>query len=197
VLAVHPSLPVKSVKELIALAKARPGEINVVSSAVGGSNHLAAAQFAGLAGIKLVLIPYKGSAQAMPELLSGAVHMTFESGLQIMPYAKSGKLRVLAVTTAQPSAQYPDLPTVAAAGVPGYDAAGRNAIWAPANTPSAIVTRLSEEIARLLRRPEVKEKLLSVGSEAVGGSPDELAAAMKSEITQTAKVLKSAGIRAE
>ena len=196
VLVVHPSVPVKSVKELIALAKARPGDLNFASGAFGGGNHRASALFASMAGIKIVLVPYVGSARTMPDLLSGAVHLTFETGALVMPYVKLGKLRALAVTTAQPSALFPGLPTIAAT-LPGYESVSLTAVWAPAKTPAAIITRLSQEIVRALNRAEVKEKFLTSGVEPGSSSPEELAAIVKAELALYGKLAKEAGIKVE
>lgn len=196
VLVVHPSLPVRSVKELIALAKARPGALNYATGGTGSSPHIAVALFAAMAGIKIVHVPYKGGGPALIDLLSGQVQMTID-GSQLVPHIKSGKLRALAVTTLQPTALFPDLPPVAAAGVPGYESAGIYGVLAPAKTPVTLIKRLNEEIVRAIHQADVKEKFISVGVEVVGSSPEELVAKLNSEIPRWSKVIKDASIRSD
>jgi len=196
ILIVHPSLPVRSVKELIALAKARPGELNYGSANTGGSAHLAAELFKSIAGVNIVRVAYKGNGPALTALLGGEVQLMFPNTPSAAPHVKSGKMRALAVTGSQPSALVPGLPTVSASGLPGYEAISIDAVYAPAKTPAAIIGRLNQEIARLLNRPDTKEKLLSVGVEVVASSPEQLAAAIKSEIALWSKVIKDAGITA-
>ena len=197
IVAVHPSLPVRSVKELIALAKARPGEINYATAAPGTSSHLAAELFKAMAGVNMVSIPYKGAGPALNGLLGGEVQLMFPNAATVAPHIKSGRLRAIAVTSARPSALLPGVPTATASGLPGYEAASINAVFAPANTPGAIVTLLNREIVRIINLRDVKEKFLRAGVETVGGSPAELAAAMKSEVARMSKVIKDAGIRDE
>ncbi len=197
ILAVHPSVPAKSVKELIALARAKPGELNYGSGSLGSSSHLAAELFKAMAGVNIVRIPYKGVGPALVGLLGGQVQVIFPSASSAAPYMKAGSLKALAVTTAQPSPLAPGLPTVAASGVPGYEAATPLGIFAPAKTPPAIINRLNQEIARALNKPEIKERLFNSGVEVVGSSPGGLAATMKSEMARLGKVIKDAGIREE
>jgi tripartite-type tricarboxylate transporter receptor subunit TctC len=197
IVAVHPSMPVKSVKELTALAKARPGELNYGSGSIGASTHLAAELFKSMAGVNIVRVPYKGGGPATIALVTGEVQLMFATVGLVTPHVKSGRLRALAVTTAQPSALAPGLPTVAASGVPGYESASILGILAPAKTPEGIINRLNQEIVRALHRPEVKERLFSSGVETVGSSPVELAATMRAESAKWGKVVKEAGIRAE
>jgi tripartite-type tricarboxylate transporter receptor subunit TctC len=194
VLVVHPSVPAKSVKELIALAKARPGELNYSSSTNGTASHLAGELFKAMAGVNMVRIAYKGAGLAINDLISGQVQLTFVTATSVMPHVKSGRLRAVAVTSARPFALFPELPTVAASGLPGYEATSVGCVLAPAKTPEAIVNRLNQEIVRFLRTNEAKEKFFSSGSEVVGGSPEQLAAAMKTEMTRMGKVIKDAGI---
>ena len=195
VLAVHPSVPVKSVKELIALAKARPGELNYGSSGVATPPHLCTELFKSMAGVNLVHVAYKGGAAATTALLAGEVQVPIIDAALITPHAKSGKLSALAVTSATPSPLVPDLPTIAASGLPGYEWIGMTAIFAPGKTPGAIINRLNQEIVRVINRTDVKERFSTAGAEAAGSSPEELAAIIKSDIAKMGKVIKDAGIR--
>ena len=197
VLVVHPSMPVKSVKELIALAKARPGELNYEFSGTGGASHLAGELFKGMAGVSILSIPYKGSGPALTALMSGEVHMGFENTITIMPHIRSGRVKALAVGSAQPSALTPGLPTVAASGLLGFEAGTFYGVFAPAKTPETIIRRLNQEIVRFLSMPEVKQKILASGAEPVGNSPEEFATTIKSDMARLGKVIKDAGIRAE
>jgi len=197
ILTVHPSLPVKSVKDLIALAKARPGELNYGSGSTGASNHLAAELFNAMAGVNMVRIPYKGGGPAVLGLIGGQVQLMFATAASVAPHIKSARLRAVAITSAEPSARFPGLPTVAATGLPGYSAETLYGVFAPANTPAAIVDRLNQEIARALGRAEVKERLFSLGIEAVGNSPQAFAAVIKSDMAKWGKVIKNAGIHEE
>ena len=169
ILVVHPSLPVKSVKELIALAKAKPGELNYGSGAAGGPTHLATELFKAMAGVNILRIPYKSGGAGLSALMGGEVQLTLESGGAVAPYIKSGRLRALAVTTQKPSALAPDLPTIGASGVPGYEAASTIGLFVPGRTPTAIINQLNQETVRVLQRADVKEKLFSSGLEVVGG----------------------------
>ncbi len=197
VLAVHPSVPVKSVKELIDLAKAKPGTLNYSSGATGASAHLASELFKSMAGVSITRVAYKGGGAAVTGLLGAEVQMSIFDASLIMPHVKSGKLRALAVTTAQPSALVPGVPTVAASGLSGYEAAGLGGIFAPAKTTAAIINRLNQEIVRVLNQPDVKDKLLSAGIEAVGNSPEQFATLVKSEIAKMSKLIKDAGIKVD
>ena len=194
---VHPSLPARSVRELIALAKAKPGVLNYASGSAGGSQHLAGELFRTMANINMVRISYKGGVSAVNSLIQGEVQLGFASSASVAAHVKSGRLRAIAVTSAQTSALSPELPTVAASGLPGYEMTAKNGIFAPTGTPAAIVNRISETIARIVNGAEVKEKFLVSGGEPVGSSPEEFAAAIKSEITRVSKLIKDAGIRAE
>jgi tripartite-type tricarboxylate transporter receptor subunit TctC len=197
VLATHPSLPVKSVKELIALARARPGELNYARGAPGGPPHISGELFKSMAKLNIVLVSYKGTASAVVGVVGGEVQFMFMSANTVIPHAKTGRLRALAVTSAEPSELAPGLPTVAASGVPGYKSETMHAMLLPAKTPAAIVNRLNEELVRVLHGPELKEKLLGSGVGVVGSTPDELAAAIKAEMASLGKVIKDAGIRVQ
>ncbi len=195
ILVVHPSLPVKSVKELIALGKARPGQLNYGAGAIGASTHLASELFKVMAGVNIVHVPYKSSGGAVAPLLAGEIQVMFGTSATVTTIIRSGKVRALAVSTAQPSALAPGLPTVAAAGnLPGYESAATAGVFAPPATPQAIIKRLHDEINRVLGRADVKERFFNQGVEIVGGSPQDTAAFIKSDIAITARIIKQAGI---
>ncbi len=194
VLVVHPSVAANSVKELIALAKAKPGALNFASSGTGGSSHLSGELFKALAGINIVHVPFKGSGAALASQIAGEVQLQFSPAATASPHVKSGRLRALAATTAQPSPLAPGLPVIAAT-LPGYEAIQILGIFAPAKTPAARVNRLSQEIVRILKQADVKEQLASFGMEATGSTPEELAATLKFEIAKWGKLLKDAGVR--
>jgi tripartite-type tricarboxylate transporter receptor subunit TctC len=196
ILVVHPQLPVKSVDELIALARSRPGELNFGTSGTGNSVHIAGELFRVMAAVQIVRINYKGAGRALTELCAGAVHMMFGVPGSVGPYVKAGRLTALAVTTPERSILAPGLPTVAAA-VPGYESVSYLAIFAPAGTPQPVVARLHDEIARALARQDVKERLFIAGLEASPTTPDELAAIVRSDMKKTGEFLRTAGIRAE
>ena len=197
ILSVHPSLPVKSVKELIALAKARPGELNYSSGPAGGIDHIAGELFKNLTGVKTVWVPFKGGVAAIVAVASGEVQLTFGSVGATAPLIKSGKLKPLAITSAQPSALSADLPTMAASGVPGFEIVSTDAIYAPAKTPAAIVNQLNQEILRILRTKDVQERYLALGAEVIASSPEEHIAKLKSRIVTIGKVIKVAGIKVD
>jgi len=197
ILAVHPALPVRSVKELIALAKSRPGELNYGSSGTGTSGNLAAELFKAMAGVNIVHIPYKGTAPSIMAVISGEAQVTiYDAGL-VGPHVKSGKLKALAVTSAEPSQLAPGLPTVAASGLPGYEAVSMTGLFAPGKTPPAIVNRLNHEMVRVIQLPDVKERFLNAGSEPIGNSPEQFAVIIKADMARVGKVIKDAGIRAQ
>jgi tripartite-type tricarboxylate transporter receptor subunit TctC len=197
ILAVHPSLPVKSVRELIALAKAHPGELNYSSVSTGGATHLATELFNTMANVKIVHVPYKGAAPASTALVSGEVQlMIFDIGV-LMPHAKTGRVRALAVTSATPSALVPGLPTLSDSGLPGYEAIGMTGMFATAKTPQPIIDRLNREVARALSRPEVKERFLVAGLETVGSTQEQFIAAIKADAAKMAKVIKDANIKVD
>ena len=191
VLVVHPSVAINSVRDLIAMAKSKPGALNYASGGNGSSTHLAAEVFKDMAGVNIVRIAYKGGGPALIDLLSGQVHMSFANAGPVMAHVKAGRLRALAVTSAKPSALAADLPTVAASGVPGYEAAAIVDMFAPAKTPDAVVVRLNRELVRVLNQADVKERFLASGGEAVGSTPQELTDVMKSEIARLGKLVKA------
>ena len=195
ILVVHPSLPVKSVKELIAFAKRRPGELNYGTSSTGAANHIAGELFQSMTGTKLVRIAYKGGAQSVNSLISGELHVSFPAAGSIMGQVKAGKVRALAVTSPQPTALAPGIPTMAQSGLPGYETVSYTCLFAPAKTPPAIITRLSEEVGRSLHVPAVKERLFNVGSEVVASTPAQAAATIKSETDRLRKLINDNGLR--
>ncbi len=194
VLVVHPSLPVKSVKDLIALAKARPGVLNYGGSVPSSSGNLTAELFKSMAGVNIVGINYKGNGQAVIAVMAGEVHLLFGTAASVAPQLKSGRLRGLAVTFAQPSALAPGLPTVAASGLPGFEAGTTYATFVPANTPAAIIGLLNRALVSVLSRGETKSKLLDNGIEAVTSSPEQLAATISGEVIRMGKVIRDTGI---
>jgi tripartite-type tricarboxylate transporter receptor subunit TctC len=197
IIVVHPSLPSKTLKELIALAKARPGQLNYASGASGASTHLGPELLKAMAGIDITRVPYKGGAQALADLVGGQVQMMFVNPSPGMPYIKAGRLRALAITSAQPSPLFPSLPTVAAAALPGFEHTAKVGIYGPANMPAAVLQKLNQGLVHVLNGAEIKEKFFELGIETVGSTPEQLAAAMKSEMTRMGKVIKDAGIREE
>ena len=197
ILAVHPSLPVRSVKELISLARARPGQIMYASAGSGTSTHLAAALFEHLAGIKLVHVPYKGGGPAIVDVLAGQVPVTFGTAASVSPHTRSGRLRGLAVTGGQRSAVLPDLPTIAESGLPGYEMLNWLGLFAPAGTPRAVVEKLSGEAIRIVRLLEVRDRLNAQGAEPSPLATGEFAAFVKSEVEKWAKVVAATGMTAE
>ena len=196
ILVVQPSLPVKTVKDLIALAKSKPGTLNFPSAGVGSSSHLAGEMLKTMAGIDMVHVPYKGGGPALIALLSGQVQIMFATLPAAMPHMKSGKLRPVAVTTSHRSQALPELPTIAESGVPGYEAATWYGLLAPAGTPKAIVGRLHAEIVKILAT-DTRQLLMAQGFEPVGNTPAEFAAYIRSEITKWGKVIRDAGIKPE
>jgi tripartite-type tricarboxylate transporter receptor subunit TctC len=194
VLVVHPSLPVKSVKELVALAKAKPGQIDYASSGNGSSQHLFAALFTTLANVNMNHIPYKGSGQATVDLISGQVTVSFPGIAGMMQHVKAGRLRVLAVTSAKRSPQLPEAPTIAEAGVKGYAAEQWLGFLGPAALPKDIIARLNTETARVLRQPELQNSFRNVGAEASYLDPNEFGALLKAELPKWAKVVKATGM---
>ena len=197
IIVVHPSLPVKSVRDLIALAKAKPGALNYSSSGNGSSSHLAAELFKSMASVNIVRIPYKSGSTRISSLIGGEVQVEFAVSSSVMPYVQSGKLRPVAVTSLQPSALAPGLPTVTATGVPGYEAVAFYGAFAPAKTPAAIINRLNQEMVRYLVTAVAKEQLLGRGADAASSTPEQLASTMKSEIAKISKIIKAAGIVAD
>jgi tripartite-type tricarboxylate transporter receptor subunit TctC len=195
ILIVHPSLPAHSVKELIALAKARPGQLSYASSGVGGATHMTAEIFRMMAGIDIVHIPYKGSGQAMADLVGGQVPIAFDQITSSLPNVESGKLRALAVTSAKRFPSVPKLPTMSEAGVPGYDAVSWNGLAAPAGTSPEILLRVQKEVARIVQLPDIRDRFFKDGIEAVASTPEQFAAHIRSERAKWEKVVVAAGIK--
>jgi tripartite-type tricarboxylate transporter receptor subunit TctC len=195
-LVVHPSLPARSVKQLIALAKAKPNEINYASVGIGSGTHLAGELFNYLTGVKMMHIPYKGTGQVMPDLLGGQVAVHFGS-TSVVPHVKAQKLVPLGVTGAQRSAALPQVPTVAESGIPGFEVTAWNAIFAPAGTPPAIVNRLNGIVKSGMALPEAKAVMEAQGLDVSTSTPEELGALVKTELAKWAKVIKAAGIKPE
>ena len=196
VLIVHPSLPLKSVKELIALARSRPRALNYGSGGTGSSAHLAAELFNSMAKVEIVRINYKGTGPALNDVIAGQVQMMIATPGSVVPNIKSGRLRALAVTSSEPSRLFPGLPTVAST-LPGYEITAKAGVFAPAGTPAGIVSRLNQEMVRTLNNPEVKERLFGLGVEATSSSPEEFSAIIKSDITRMGKVIRDSGIQME
>ena len=197
VLVVTPSLQAASLSELTALAKAHPGKLNYASNGNGSSAQLAAVLYESMAGVHMVHVPYKGVAQALVELMSGEVQVMFGTLVAILPHIKAGRLRALAVTGRNRSALLPEVPTLAEAGLPGYEAGSWYGILAPSGTPAAVVTRLNAEINSAIRQPEVRERLAAEGAEVVGGAPEEFAFHIRGELERMKKLVRTAGLRIE
>jgi tripartite-type tricarboxylate transporter receptor subunit TctC len=197
VLVVHPSIPATSVKELIALARAKPGQLNFASGSTGSAGHLAGELFKTMAGVDMAHIPYKGAAPAVVDLLGGHVSLMFDNMSSALPNIKSGRVRALAVTTLKRSPLLPQLPTISEAGLRGFDISTWFGIFAPAGTPPDIVARLNAETVRILNTREMKERLLVLGAEPAGNKPDEFAAFVKLEIQKYARVVKASGATAD
>lgn len=196
-LVINPSVPAKSVQELIAHARSRPGALNYGSSGTGGLSHLAGALFSNLAKVDIVHVPYKGGNPALIDVIAGQIQMLFSTLLQANPHIKSGKLRALAVTTPKRSPAAPQLPTMQEAGVPGYEVTQWYGIVAPAKVPPAIIARLSREIAQIMHEPDMKGRLAADGSEAVGSTPEQFGAHVRAEVAKWKKVIQETGIRAD
>lgn len=197
VLSLHPSVPARSVKELIALAKARPGELNFGSAGNASANHLATAKFMHMSGINLTHVPYKGGGPAVISLVSGETSLLFATIPSAIQHIQSGRLRALAVSRAQRNPALPGVPTVAEAGVPGFEAIEWNGVMVPAGTPAAVVRRIHQALAKALAAPAMKDRIVQVGAEVVSSSPEEFAAFIKSEFSAWARVIKEVGITVE
>ncbi len=195
ILVIFPGVPAKSVQELIALAKAAPGKLNYGSAALGTATHISAELFKYMAGVNIVRVPYKGTGTALNDLLGGQVQMMFAVASSVAPHIKAGRLRGLAVTTPKPAAAFPDLPTVAASGLPGYEAVTFSGVFAPSRTPKAIVEQINAEIRNALLKPEAKERLSNSGVDVVAGTPKEFADNIAKDIALVGTVIRSAGIR--
>ena len=197
VLVVHPSVPARSVKEFIALAKARPGQLIFASSGTGQSTHLSGELFKTMAGLDYPHVPYKGSAPAMLDLVGGHVSLMFDNLPTAYPHIKGGKIRALGVTATRRARVLPDVPTIAQAGLPGYDVESWFGIFAPAATPRPLIDRLYSDAAKILAMADVRQKLEEQGADVVGSTPDQFSAHVKREIAKWAKVVKDSGARAE
>ena len=197
ILTAHPSLPASNVRELIALAKSKPGEINYASSGVGTANHLAAELLRSMTGIDIVHVPYKGSGAALPALIGGEVKLGFGPILPALPHVRGGRLKALGVSGIKRSAAAPEIPTIAEQGVPKFEVNSWYGLFVPARTPKAVVTRLNQEMVRILALPDVKERLSRDGVEPASSTPDELSALLKADIALWTKVIRDAKIKVE
>ena len=195
VLIVHPSLPVKTVKELIALAKTRPGQLAYASTGAGQSTHLSAELFKQMARVDMIHVPYKGSAPALTDMVAGQVTVMFDNMPSCLPFVKAGRLKAIAVTSTKRSPTTPELPTVAEAALPGFDVTVWFSVLAPANTPRDIVARLNGEIVKALKAPDMRERLSQQGAEPVGNTPEEFSAVIKRDLAKWSKLVKDANIR--
>jgi tripartite-type tricarboxylate transporter receptor subunit TctC len=196
-LLVHPSIPARSVKELIAVARARPGQLNYASAALGTSNHMAAELFKHMAKVDIVRVAFRGAASAFTAVMSGQVDVLFMLGAGIMPIVQSGKVRAVAVTSLQPSPLFPGLPTVASAGLPGFEMYSLFGLFTPAGAAPGIVSRLNQETVRIFQSPEVRDRLAGTGVESVGSTPEALLSTIQEEVTRIRAVVASAGLREE
>lgn len=197
ILVVNAALPVKTVSDLIALARKRPGELTFASTGNGTSQHLSGESFSMMAGVRMVHVPYKGGPQAMSDLIGGNVALSFENLPNAIGFIRQGKLRPIAVTTAARSPQVPDVPTIAESGLPGYEVMSWQGLWVQSGVPVTIVRRLSEEVVRIVRTPEVRDKFTGLGIDAVGNSPEEFATFIRAEVAKWAKVVKASGARVD
>ena len=197
ILVVHPSLPVNTVKEFIAFARSRPGQLNYASSGNGLAAHLAGELFKTMTRTNMVHIPYKGAGPALVDTLSGQCQVMFATAVSVQPYLQSGRLRPLAVTTATRSRNFPALPSVAEAGVPGFEATSWHGLVAPAGTPQAVITRLNGEINKVLQQPDIRDRLAKQGADVASGTPQQFAAYIRAEIPKWAKVIKDSGAHAD
>ncbi|MEP6872927.1 MAG: tripartite tricarboxylate transporter substrate binding protein [Burkholderiales bacterium] len=197
VVTVSPSLPVTTIKELIALAKSKPGELAFASAGNGSSTHLAVELFCMMAGVKMTHVPYKGSAPALSDVMAGHVQVAFDYMISALPHVRGGRLKGLAVTSAARSAAAPELPTVAEAGVPGFEAIGWNGVMAPARTPQEVIAKLSREIRAVLALPDVTERITGLGSMPHWSSSADFGALVKAEIANWGKVVKASGAKVD
>jgi len=197
VLVVNPAVPVSTVRELIALAKTKPGELNYASGPTGSFPHLTTELFKAMTGVNILRVPYQGTGAAVNSVISGQDQIMFSAALSVMGQVKSGRLKALAVSSAQPSALTPGLPTVAAAGVPGFEAVATLGIFAPAKTPVAVINRLYHDIVLVANDPQIKERFFAAGADVVAGTPEQFAATVKAEMERMGKVIKDQNIRAE
>ena len=196
-LVVHPSVPARTVKEFIALARSRPGQLHYASAGIGTPPHLAGELFKTMTGADIVHVPYKGNGPAYTDLIGGHVSVMFPTIPTAIPHVRTGKLRALGVTTRSRTAIAPELPTLSESGVPGYDVSSWYGLLAPAGTPAAVVARLQREIAKVLRLPDISEKLTAQGLDLVGNTPEAFAGVIQSEIAKWAKVVKASGAKVD
>jgi tripartite-type tricarboxylate transporter receptor subunit TctC len=197
VLVVHPSVPANTVKELIALGRARPGQLIYASPSVGASPHFAAEMFSAMTGVKMLHVPYRGGALVMPDLLSGRVMLYFDSMQNATPHIRSGRVRALGVAALKRVQSAPDIPTIAESGLPGFEVGTLFGLLAPAGTPREIVMRLHAEVVRVLALPDIRERLVNAGAEILGNTPEEFAAIIGADMVKWAKVAREANIRAD
>jgi tripartite-type tricarboxylate transporter receptor subunit TctC len=197
VLITHPALPAKTVKELIALAKAQPGKLNYASAGNGVANHLAMEMFKQMTGVDIVHVPYKGAPQAVTDVLAGNMNMMFNSIAPILAHIKAGRVRVLGIASPKRSPQLPDVPTISEAGVPGFEAVNWFGMFAPAKTPQRIIARLNQAVVKVLRTPETRSQFAKLGADVVGSTPEEFALFIRRDIEQYAKVVKLSGAKVD
>ena len=197
IIVVHPSLPVKNVKDFIAFVKARPGDVNYASSGIGTASHLSAALFASTAGLKMVHVPYKGTGNAMTDLLAGQVVMIFDQPVSSLPHVQAGKLRVLGISSGTRFPTLKDIPTIAEQGLPGFEAISWAGICAPGGTPKPLADRVYSEVARTLKVSDIRDRLLRDGIEPIGSTPEQFAEHIKKEMVKWGKVVKDTGARVE
>ncbi|MGH8635299.1 MAG: Bug family tripartite tricarboxylate transporter substrate binding protein [Burkholderiales bacterium] len=197
VLITHPSLPVQSVRELIALAKAQPGKLNCASAGNGVANHLALELFKQMAGVDITHVPYKGAPQAVTDVLAGHMNMMFNSIAPIVGHIRAGRVRVLGIASAKRSPQLPDVPTISEAGVPGFEAENWFGMFAPAKTPKRIIARLNEALVKVVRSPEIQAQFAALGADAVGNSPEEFAAFVRRDMEKYARVVRISGAKVD
>jgi tripartite-type tricarboxylate transporter receptor subunit TctC len=196
-LAVHPSVPARSIKELIALGKREPNALSYASSGNGGISHLIGEHFKSVAGIQMLHVPYKGDTPALVDLASGQVSLMFGTAVSFLPYVKTGRLNALAVTNPKRSPVVPDVPTVAESGLPAFEALQWFGVYAPAGTPREIVTRLNTEMSKILRMPEIRERFAGLGADVAGGSAEDFAAFQRAEVAKWTKIVKASGAKIE
>jgi tripartite-type tricarboxylate transporter receptor subunit TctC len=195
VLAVHPSIPVRSVKELIALAKKRPGDLSYSSAGSGSQPHLTAELFKTMTGVDLLHVPYKGAAQQLTDLVAGHVALTFATAPSAVPFIKGGQMRAIGVSSGKRASALPDVPTIAEAGVPGYEAVGWNGMVAPANLPAPVLEKVNATVVKAFNLPEVRDRMISLAADPVTTTPAQFGAYIKAEIAKWAKVVKASGAR--
>jgi len=197
VLVLHPSVPAKSVKELIALAKAQPGKLNYASAGSGVANHLAMELFKQMAGVDITHVPYKGAPQAVTDVVAGHMNMMFNSIAPIVGHIRAERVRVLGVASAKRSPQLPEVPTISEAGVPGFEAENWFGMFAPAKTPQRIIARLNEAVVKVVRSPDIQSQFAALGADAVGNSPEEFAAFVRRDMERYARVVRISGAKVD